>query len=181
MDYNAKRRTGGVEMKFRIRPFKESDIADINEIRSMRGVIETIPTLFSESVAFTEKVMKSIGPNDPVLSAVIDTPEGEKVIGNGVLRLTEKARLRHTASVALIVHAGYHNMGVGRAILSQLLEIADKWLMLVRIDLEVVADNAGAIHLYESLGFQTEGRLKYAFMKDGKYADLLIMGRYNLP
>ncbi|MFR5879944.1 MAG: hypothetical protein ACLUEQ_03565 [Cloacibacillus evryensis] len=39
--------------------------------------------------------MKSVGPNDPALSAVIETPEGEKVIGNGVLRLTEKARLRH--------------------------------------------------------------------------------------
>ncbi|MCD8162308.1 MAG: GNAT family N-acetyltransferase [Synergistaceae bacterium] len=170
-------------MEFRIRPFKENDIADINEIRSMRGVIETIPTLFSESVAFTEEVMKSVGPNDPVLSAVIDTPEGEKVISNGVLRLTEKARLRHTASVALIVHADYQNMGVGlgRTILSQLMEIADKWLMLVRVDLDVAADNAGAIHLYESLGFQIEGRLKYAFMKDGKYADLLIMGRYNLP
>ena len=168
-------------MEFRIRPFRDSDIADIKEIRSMRGVMETIPTLFSESVAFTEKVMKSVGPNDPALSAVIETPEGEKVIGNGVLRLTEKARLRHTASVALIVHAGYHNMGVGRAILSQLLEIADKWLMLVRVELEVAACNEGAIHLYESLGFQHEGRLKYAFMKDGKYEDLLVMGRYNLP
>ena len=44
-------------MEFRIRPFRDSDIADINEIRSMRGVMETIPTLFSESVAFTEKAV----------------------------------------------------------------------------------------------------------------------------
>lgn len=168
-------------MEFRIRPFKESDIADISEIRSMRGVMETIPTLFSENAAFTERVMKAVGPNDPVLSAVADIPGGEKVIGNAVLRLTEKARLRHTASVALIVHAGYQNMGVGRALLSQLLEIADKWLMLVRVDLEVEANNAAAIHLYESLGFQIEGRLKYAFMKDGRYEDLLVMAKYNLP
>ena len=70
-------------MEFRIRPFRDSDIADINEIRSMRGVMETIPTLFSESVAFTEKVMKSVGPNDPALSAVIETPEGYQITEKG--------------------------------------------------------------------------------------------------
>lgn len=168
-------------MEFRIRPYEERDLAGINAIKRMRGVAETTLSLYSENIAFTAQLMRGVSPASPNLCAVIDTPEGETVIGNGLLRLTEKARVRHTASVALIVHAGYQDKGVGRALLSQLLEIADDQLMLVRVSLEVTADNARAIHLYESLGFQTEGRLKYAIMSAGEYKDLIIMGRYRLP
>lgn len=45
------------------------DLRDVNEIRSMRGVMETIPTLFSESLSHTESVMQSFGKNDHMLAA----------------------------------------------------------------------------------------------------------------
>lgn len=167
-------------MEFRIRPFKECDIKDLNRIRSMRGVTETIPTLFCESEDFTRKVYDGYDKDWPSLCAVLEGPDGERCVGHGMLHLNSKARVRHTASVSLIVDAEYQDKGIGRALLSQLLEIADRWLMLVRVELEVQAENARAVHLYESLGFVREGLLKYAFMQDGRYADILLMGRYNL-
>lgn len=54
-------------------------------------------------------------------------------------------------------------MGVGRALLTELLRIADEDLMLVRVALEAAEENARAIHLCESLGFVREGLLKYAY------------------
>ena len=169
------------KVNFRLRPFRASDAEGMNRIRTMRGVMETIPTLISESPEFTEKVCAGFGANDQKLCAVLDTEKGEKLIGFAALHLTEKPRVRHTASVSIIIDAEYQNMGLGRALLSALLELADKWLMLVRVELEVQAQNEKAIHLYESLGFVKEGLLKYAFMQDGRYTDIVVMGRYSLP
>lgn len=169
-------------MKFRIRPFEERDTRELGEIRRMKGVRETIPTLSSECFAFTEELVKNTPTSHPNLCAVADMEDGsEKVIGNALLRLTEKAKMRHTGTLAITVHAGYQNMGVGRALLTELLRIADDDLMLVRVSLEVAEENARAIHLYESLGFEREGLLKYAYTESGKYKNLIVMGRYRLP
>lgn len=53
--------------------------------------------------------------------------------------------------------------------------------MLLRIELDVTADNEKAISLYQSPGFAIEGTKKYAIIKDGKYADLLMKARSNIP
>jgi putative acetyltransferase len=53
--------------------------------------------------------------------------------------------------------------------------------MLVRIEFDVTADDEKAISIYLSFGFEIEGTKKYAIIKDGKYADLLMMVRYNIP
>ncbi len=53
--------------------------------------------------------------------------------------------------------------------------------MLARIELEVSTDNEKAINFYQSFGFEAEGKKRYAIIKDGEYADLLMMARYNIP
>jgi len=65
--------------------------------------------------------------------------------------------------------------------MENILDLADNWLVLVRIELDVTTDNERAISLYQSFGFEVEGKKKYAIIKDGKYADLIIMARYNIP
>ena len=44
--------------------------------------------------------------------------------------------------------------------MESLLDIADKGLMLKRVELTVFTDNERAVHLYESLGFVIEGTKK---------------------
>ena len=166
-------------MEYSIRALAPEDLRDVNEIRSMRGVMETIPTLFSESLSQTESVMQSFGKNDHMLAAEIYTENGSKVIGMGGLHVAAKHRMRHSADISLIVHTNYQNRGIGRDILTQLLELADKWLLLKRVELEVAAENSGAIHLYESLGFEKEGLKKYASITEGRYTDIIVMGRYR--
>ncbi len=56
------------------------------------------------------------------------------------------------------VHDDFQNRGVGSALMAAMIELADNWLGLRRIELEVYADNAAAIHLYEKFGFVIEGR-----------------------
>ena len=57
------------------------------------------------------------------------------------------------------------------------LDLADNWLMLVRVELTVFADNERAIHLYEKLGFEKEGLKRMTTVRDGKYADEYMMAR----
>lgn len=167
-------------MEFFIRPFKVQDIRGLNEIRRMRGVRETIPALASESLEFTEAVVKATPAVTPNLSAVVCENGEEILVGSAQLYLCEKPRMRHTASLAIVVHAGYQDMGVGRALLTELLRIADEDLMLVRVALEAAEENARAIHLYESLGFVREGLLKYAYSEGGKFKNIVAMARCNL-
>jgi putative acetyltransferase len=68
---------------------------------------------------------------------------------------------------------------VGDARMSGLLEYADRWAGLLRIELTVWADNARAIRLYEKYGFALEGRLRAYGFRDGRYVDALGMARLN--
>lgn len=166
--------------QYKIRALEPSDLRDINEIRSMRGVMETIPTLFSEPLTHTEAVMKSFGTNDHMLAAEIIQENGTpKVIALGGLHVASKHRVRHCADISLIVHTDYQNEGIGKEILTLLLELADKWLLLKRVELEVDAENGRAIHLYEKLGFEKEGVKKYASVKNGRLTDIILMARYR--
>ncbi len=86
-------------------------------------------------------------------------------------------RRRHAAELGLVVDPGFHRKGVGRALLEALVDLADNWLNLRRIELTVHGDNAAAIRLYERFGFQREGLHRdYAF-RDGAFADALCMAR----
>src|SRR5688500_4541717 len=50
---------------------------------------------------------------------------------------------------------------------------------LRKITLGVVAENAGAVHLYKKLGFETEGTYKKHGLYNGRYCDLLRMALFN--
>ena len=58
-----------------------------------------------------------------------------------------------------------------------ILDLADNWLMLVRVELEVFADNERAIRLYEKFGFEKEGLLRMTTVRCGQYADEYKMAR----
>jgi putative acetyltransferase len=57
------------------------------------------------------------------------------------------------------------------------IDLADKWLNLTRLELEVYADNEPAIRLYERFGFEREGVLRQHAFRDGRFVDAIVMGR----
>ena len=48
------------------------------------------------------------------------------------------------------MHTDWQGRGVGTALMEPLLDLAANWLMLLREELEVYADNERAIALYEN-------------------------------
>jgi putative acetyltransferase len=112
--------------------------------------------------------------------AITKGQSGEEiVIGSAGLSVYDNLRLRHSAGIGIMVHKDYQNMGVGSALMEALIDIADNWLMLVRIDLTVFEDNLKAIKLYEKFGFEKEGVKKLAGIRNGEYVNELIMARIN--
>ena len=107
--------------------------------------------------------------------------EDGTVIGSAGLNVHPNPRMRHGAELGILVHTDYQNQGVGTALMKTVLNLADNWLMLVRVELEVFADNERAIHLYEKFGFKKEGLLRMSVVRDGQYRDNYKMARLRTP
>lgn len=157
---------------FTIRPVCAEDVPALNEIRRQPGVLDFILSIPSERLASSERWFESLGPDAHTFVAEV---EG-RVVGTAGLHV-RTGRQRHAAALGIMVHKDLHGRGIGRALMHAILDVADNWLLLVRVELEVFADNAPAIALYESLGFETEGRKRKDTIRHGTYEDILMMGR----
>ncbi|UTH72466.1 GNAT family N-acetyltransferase [Chromobacterium sp. IIBBL 290-4] len=115
-------------------------------------------------------------PSDDSCQLVCETRAGE-LLGSAGLWRFEGARKRHGAALAITVQRGYRGQGVGTALMAALLDTADNWMGLLRIELWVYPDNAAAIALYRKFGFEMEGRLRGYALRDGAYHDALAMAR----
>ena len=93
---------------------------------------------------------------------------------NGVGRLS-RVRVRHRCSVAITLYRAFWGLGIGTALLGEILASA-KAAGYEQAELEVVSTNEAAIGLYKKLGFETTGTIPHAMKyKDGTYADFLFM------
>lgn len=103
-------------------------------------------------------------------------PKTHQLIGS--ISLGQQSRSRqHVAYIGMAVHDDYHRQGVGSQLLQAVIDIADNWLNLKRIELSVFVDNAPALHLYEKFGFVIEGTLKKYAFRAGNYVDAYTMAR----
>jgi putative acetyltransferase len=104
-----------------------------------------------------------------------------RLIGRvGVLR-NEQPNREHMASLGSTVARDSRGQGVGRALMARALSWVRANPSIERVELEVVSENAPAIHLYESFGFETEGVRRRAMKKNGRNFDLLLMERICIP
>jgi putative acetyltransferase len=103
--------------------------------------------------------------------------DGE-VVGEISLHTTPtRWRMRHVASIGMAVRDNWQGKGVGTALLQAVLDLADNWLNLTRIELRVYTDNTPAIALYEKFGFEIEGTHRGMAFRQGKYVDGYSMAR----
>jgi putative acetyltransferase len=77
----------------------------------------------------------------------------------------------------MAVRDDWQGQGVGTALMQAAIELADQWLNLTRLELQVFVDNAPAIRLYEKFGFSIEGTLVDFAFRDGQYVDTYMMAR----
>jgi L-phenylalanine/L-methionine N-acetyltransferase len=152
-----------------IRAVRPDDAAAIYEIRRQPEVQKFTTAMPSER---PQDFIGRLGPNDHILVAELDG----RVVGVAGLHGKE-GKHRHVAWLGIAVHDAFAGRGAGRALLLALLDLADNWLNLVRVELEVFADNERAIAMYRRLGFEEEGRQRKAYFRGGQYIDAVLMAR----
>jgi putative acetyltransferase len=165
-------------MDLLIRPIQLEDAKEINELRRMEGIMENILGLPSETLMNSKSYLSKEDSLRHQFVAVLKKDRASEIIvGTAGLHVNELPRKRHSGTIGIMVHTEYQGMGIGKQLMSTVLDVADNWLMLTRIELEVFADNEKAINLYQKFGFEVEGVKKKAAIRNGRYADEMLMGR----
>ncbi len=98
------------------------------------------------------------------------------VVGNGGLTLLTRRRA-HVGTVGMAVDQAYQGQGIGTALMAALIDLADNWYNLRRVELEVYTDNEPGIRLYKRFGFVIEGTHRAYAYRDGAWADAYSMAR----
>lgn len=160
----------------KVRAFDLADMEDVLAIYRQPGVIlQTLqvphrsPEEIRESLRAPRRGLRQ-------LVAEIEEEGGRKVVG--LLGLEQlPGRRAHTGSIGMFVHDRYQGRGIGTRLLEEAIRLGERWLGLTRLELTVYVDNAAAIHLYEKLGFEVEGRLRRYALRDGEWVDSFAMAR----
>lgn len=104
---------------------------------------------------------------------------GGVVVGNAGVHGVAALRRRHTAGLGIAVARDAQGQGVGSALMAALIDWADNWAQLLRLELTVFTDNEAAIALYKKFGFVHEGTHRAYALRDGQYADVHCMARLH--
>lgn len=158
-----------------LRATLRTDAAELNALANLPGVrwgTTHMPYLKLEA---TERwLAESVGA-----FGLIAELEG-RVVGNANWRRFD-GRTAHVAEVGMMVHDDHVGRGIGGALLAALIEAADDWHDLRRLQLHVMHDNLAAIRLYERFGFVREGRLHGHVFRAGRDEDVVAMARRRPP
>lgn len=162
-----------------IRGREEADLPAVAAIWTERSVVDGTVQLPYQSVSELTQRWSKVPDGMRVLVAERD---GE-VVGMGAVTRDAHERARFRGSLGMAVSERSRGAGVGGVLLDALLEVGERWLGLLRVELEVYVDNAPAIRLYRSRGFQVEGIARAHTLRDGVLVDTFYMARVseNLP
>jgi RimJ/RimL family protein N-acetyltransferase len=99
---------------------------------------------------------------------------GGRIVATCTIMRPRRPRVRHIGDFGISVAKAYWGLGVGRNLCLAMIETARE-VGVTKIDLKVREDNARAIRLYESVGFEREGRSERALrVGDRYYADIMM-------
>lgn len=160
--------------QFTIRRTEPSDAEAFQKIFSNPKVIWGTLQLPHPSVEMWRKRLSD--PADGSFSLVACV-ENEIVGQLGLHTFPNFPRRRHVGQLGMAIRDDWHGKGAGSALMQAALELADNWLNLSRVELEVFTDNEPAIALYKKFGFVVEGTHKMFAYRDGQFADVYAMAR----
>lgn len=119
-------------------------------------------------------------PSAPKLDLhLVAEVDGEVVASAGLHPVGLALRRRHAMGLGITVSAPWQGRGLGHALMAALLDYADRWAGVLRVELTVYADNLRAQALYRRHGFVEEGRHRAFALRDGVYVDALAMARLH--
>jgi len=155
-----------------IRAVEPEDATGVTALANLPGYRWGTMRLPYQSVSATREKMWTGSTGLVGLVAV----QEDEIVGMATLRRFE-GRRSHVGTIGMGIHDAHVGKGIGTALLSALVDVADDWWALRRVELTVNADNTRAIDLYKRMGFEQEGLLRDYALRGGVYVDAISMAR----
>jgi putative acetyltransferase len=161
-------------MEYEIRHAVPDDLEAVHQIMLSQSVIDGTMRLPNQSIEATRNRVE-VRTGFHRLVALKD----KELVGFIELETYPlHPRHRHAGDINFIaIHEGHQGKGVGRTLMNAIIDLADNWLNLKRLSLEVWTTNQPAIRLYENCGFSIEGTHPAYVFTNGVYGDAYSMGR----
>lgn len=155
-----------------IRAMEPSDIEDIIELGSQPGALTGTLRLPFTSRAQSRRQLEQLPDGGTFIVAEKDA----RVVAMATLSRGNRQRA-HLASLGIGVHDRFQGQGIGSALMAALIDLADNWLNLKRLELTVDTDNEPALRLYQKFGFAIEGTCRAVAYRQGRFVDAFMMAR----
>lgn len=110
--------------------------------------------------------------NSLMLIAIL---EGD-IVGLSSLEGGNRDRTKHVGVLNASVRREFWNLGIGCALLYNIIELSKKNGVIRKINMSVHSDNINAISIYKKNGFVKEGILNRDFYAHGSFHDSILMG-----
>ncbi len=159
-------------------------LIDIDIRHSLDADIEGIYQLYSQSSCYSETLQQPFASLQVWQKRLLDLADNfyslvairdGEVIGQIGMEVFSNPRRKHVANIGMAVHEDFRGMGIASALLEAMVSLAQNWLAIRRIELEVYTDNHLAISLYKKHGFVIEGEMREYAFRNGEYIDAFLM------
>jgi len=161
------------KIEFTIRRAQANDYEAVSRIYSGRAVWGTLQLPFPSADMWRKRLAEPPEGAFSLLACV----ENEVIGHLGLFTLPNNPRRRHVGQIGMAIRDDWQGKGAGTALMQAAIDLADKWLNLSRLELEVYTDNEPAIRLYKKFGFVTEGTQHQFAYRDGQFVDVYVMAR----
>jgi L-phenylalanine/L-methionine N-acetyltransferase len=162
------------QVKYTIRRAEPADYQAVFKIFSgAQAISGTLQLPFPSAEVWRKRLAE---PPEGMFS-LLACVENEAVGQLGLHTFPNNPRRRHVGQIGMAVRDDWQGRGAGTALMQAAVELADGWLNLSRLELEVFIDNEAAIRLYKKFGFAVEGTLVRFAYRDGQYVDTYFMAR----
>ncbi|HZI11869.1 MAG TPA: GNAT family N-acetyltransferase [Myxococcus sp.] len=152
-------------------------------VRARQGVVKHEDELAPDGATYAaQREGAGLHRTDGTAFPLVAEREGGGLLGEASVLRIDRRMLRHVGVLGIGVHPAMQGLGVGRVLMEHLLA----WVRahrdaggqrVLRVELQVRADNPRAIALYRSHGFEHEGtRRALVRADDGRLVDDLVMG-----
>ena len=162
-------------MTLLVRYMRPTDAEDVAAIYADESVIANTSQIPHRDAAFWQDFYKS---RDPQGVQLVCEVEG-RVVGQLGIITNPSPRRKHVASFGISVHPEFQGRGVGHALMTEMLNMTDNWMNLMRVELMVASTNERAIHLYKKHGFVIEGEARFNLFTAGHYSHSTHMARMH--
>ena len=162
------------KINFTIRRAEPEDYRSMHQIFTNPKVIRgTLQLPFPSAELWRKRLAEPPEGTFNLLACVED-----EIIGQlGLHTFPNHPRRRHAGQIGMAVRDDWHGKGAGTALMGAAVDLADKWLNLTRLELDVYTDNEPAIRLYQKFEFVIEGTLVNYAYRDGQFVDTYTMAR----